>query len=162
MGLCAVSVAASTAMVTVGLGAPAATARGVPTANAAASPGQDLAGRSGLVANLRGSKEVPGPGDRNGRGRAVIKTNRAKAKVCVTAEWSRIGTPTAAHIHRGGRTVSGDVVIDFTGAVTGGRNCARDVSKRLIRNINQHPRRFYFNIHNERYPAGAIRGQLHR
>jgi len=66
------------------------------------------------------------------------------------------------HIHRGRAGVKGDIVVDLTGSVTAGSYCAKDVRKRLIRNIAEHPRRFYFNVHNEAFPAGAIRGQLHR
>jgi hypothetical protein len=36
------------------------------------------------------------------------------------------------------------------------------VSHRLIAAMLAHPRRFYFNVHNATYPAGAIQGVLHR
>jgi hypothetical protein len=51
------------------------------------------------------------------------------------------------------------VVVDLSGAVTGGRHCT-SARRSLIRQILDHPRRYYFNIHNARYPGGAIRGQL--
>ena len=54
------------------------------------------------------------------------------------------------------------VKIDLTGSVTGGKNCTTGVRKRLIRRILEHPRRYYFNVHNATYPAGAIQGTLHR
>ena len=113
------------------------------------------------VAGLRGSREVPGPGDPNGRGHVVITLRHMTATVCARAHWRRIGKPVAAHIHRGRRGVEGDVVVDLTGAVTGGRHCTK-ARPSLIAHIAQHPRRFYFNIHTAAYPAGAIRGQLHR
>jgi len=53
-------------------------------------------------------------------------------------------------------------VVDLTGSVTGGANCATGVSRPLIRRILEHPRRYYFNVHNDAYPAGAIQGTLHR
>lgn len=56
--------------------------------------------------------------------------------------------------------MSGDVVIDLTGSVTGGRNCAR-ARKALILRIAMHPCRFYFNVHTKPCEAGAIRGELH-
>jgi len=118
------------------------------------------AGGHDLIARLSGEKEVPGPGDPNGRGRAEITLHRAQRKVCAEVTYRRIGDPIAAHIHRGGPRVSGDVVVDLSGAVTGGRECATGVRRALIRRIAQHPRRFYFNVHTQRYEAGAIRGQL--
>jgi hypothetical protein len=36
----------------------------------------------------------------------------------------------------------------------------RKASKSLIGAIETNPNRYYVNIHNARYPAGAIRGQL--
>ena len=35
-------------------------------------------------------------------------------------------------------------------------------AKPTIRKIVEHPRRYYVNVHNEDYPAGAIQGVLHR
>jgi hypothetical protein len=114
-----------------------------------------------LHATLTGAREVPGPGDPNGRGRVTITLRPAAGKVCAHATWRRIGAPVTAHIHKGGPSVAGDVVVDLTGAVTDGSNCATGVARTLIRRLDAHPRRFYFNIHTIAYPAGAIRGQLH-
>lgn len=107
-----------------------------------------------LVANLRGGEEA----DPNGRGRATFRIFPAQRRVCATVTWRRIGTPTAAHIHRN----NGMVAVDLTGSVTAGARCALMVPRPLIRRILDHPRRFYFNVHNEKYPAGAISGRLHR
>jgi len=113
------------------------------------------------VATLTGAKEVPGPGDPNGRGSVVITFKKAAGKVCATATWKRIGTPLAAHIHKGGPRVSGDVVVDLSSAVTGGAHCV-SAPRATIRRINTHLKRYYFNIHTGAFQAGAIRGQLHR
>ncbi len=115
-----------------------------------------------LVAKLRGSKEVPGPGDRNGRGRVVITLHHYTLKVCARVQHRKIGDPVAAHIHKGRPGESGRVVVDLTGAVTGGRNCATGMDHDLIHKMSHHPKRYYFDVHTRRYPAGAIRGQLHR
>jgi hypothetical protein len=114
-----------------------------------------------VVATLTGAKEVPGPGDPNGRGHVTITLKRAVGKVCANATWTRIGTPIAAHIHKGGPTVSGDVVVDLTSAVTGGARCV-SAPRPLIKRIIAHPKRYYFNIHTNAFQGGAIRGQLHR
>jgi CHRD domain len=119
------------------------------------------AGERTLVARLRGSREVPGPGDPNGKGHVRITLHPAMRMVCARAHWRNLGKPVAAHIHRGRAGVSGAVVVDLTGSVTSGPNCVKAVPRPLIRRIADHPRRFYYNIHTRKYPAGAIRGQLH-
>lgn len=98
-------------------------------------------------------------GDPDGSGEAQIRLRPAKRRVCATVEWQNIATPLAAHIHR---RSTGAVVVDLSGSVTGGKNCATAVRRKLIRRIAAHPGRFYFNVHNEPYPAGAIQGRLHR
>jgi CHRD domain len=121
------------------------------------------------VASLVGEEEVPGPGDDNGRGRAVVNLNVRKRRVCFDLSWRRIGAPTAAHIHPGRKGEMGDPVVVFfqeatplPSSIRGVQGCARGVERALIRDIREHPRRFYVNIHNEAFPAGAIRGQLRR
>ncbi len=150
------SLAVSACVIAAGLASPA------PAGAASESDSSRDGARAARVvtANLSGEAEVPGPGDNNGRGRVVVKLYRAKAKVCVQVEYKRIGDPNAAHIHEGGAKVSGDVVIDLSGSVTGGSTCAKGVSRALIRDIADRPRHYYFNIHNTKYPGGAIRGQL--
>lgn len=125
------------------------------TTVAATSPanGSAQAGYQVLNANLR-----PG-GDPDGAGTARFRLYPVRGKVCARVTWERIGTPTAAHIHR---RSDGMVKVDLTGSVTGGANCATGVRTKLVRRIIEHPRRFYFNVHNEEYPAGAIQGVLRR
>ena len=120
-------------------------------------------------ARLTGEKEVPGPGDPNGSGRASIKLNAKDRKVCYHLSFHRIGGPLAAHIHEAPRDEAGDVVVElFTaseplpGSFTAVKGCVRGVPRGEIRDIKEHPGRYYVNIHNTRYPDGALRGQLHR
>ena len=98
-------------------------------------------------------------GDPDGSGEAHFTLSKARRKVCATVTWQNIQEPDSAHIHR---VSDGGVVVDLSGSVTGGAKCRRGVSKRLIGKILAHPRRYYFNVHNQTYPAGAIRGILHR
>lgn len=106
-----------------------------------------------LVAKLQPS------GDPDGAGRAKLTFNKARGRVCATITWKRIDRPDAAHIHR---RSDGGVVVDLTGSVTGGRKCTSGVRKALITRILRHPGRFYVNVHNADYPAGAIQGNLRR
>jgi hypothetical protein len=106
-----------------------------------------------LVTKLRPS------GDPDGSGKASIKLSKARGRVCATITWQGIVTPDAAHIHR---ATDGSIVVDLTGSVTGGSKCVTGVSKKVIAGILAHPKRYYVNVHNPVYPAGAIQGTLHR
>jgi len=66
---------------------------------------------------LTGEKEVPGPGDPNGRGKAEVKVY--KAKVCYELEVKRIKPATAVQIHRGGSGVAGPVVVELKAPTDG-------------------------------------------
>lgn len=126
----------------------------------AGSAVQALPANHRLTAKLTGRGEVP-RGDRNGKGHVVIRIRTGTGKACARARWHRIGRPAAAHIHIGRAGVSGPVVIDLSGSVTGGAHCA-SAPKPLLRKILAHPKHYYYNIHNAAFPAGAVRGQLHR
>ena len=73
--------------------------------------------RATLQASLTGEKEVPGPGDPNGRGDAEVKVY--EAKVCYELEVERIKPATAAHIHRGGPSVAGPIVVELKAPTDG-------------------------------------------
>ena len=127
-----------------------------------------------LVAGLHGANEVPGPGDPDGRGLALVRTGRSR--VCFALGWSGIAPPIFAHIHAGPVGVNGPVVVlffdvpelagapnaalpDTISAVAG---CVGGKDPALLRDIRRHPRQYYSNVHNLDFPAGAIRGQLRR
>ena len=116
-----------------------------------------------LEAHLTGEKEVPGPGDPNGRGEAEVKVY--KEKECYELTFKRIAPATAAHIHKGGPNVAGPVVVPLFERPNNPveRHISRcvDISRSLSEALREHPGRYYVNVHNEPYPDGAIRGQLH-
>jgi hypothetical protein len=121
------------------------------------------------VARLNGEKEVPGQGDPNGVGTAIIRTNWQKRRVCFGLVWSGLGPVAAAHIHVGTATEAGDVVVPlFVPNQPLPRNirslggCVYKVARTLIGRIQRYPKRYYVNIHTTGFPDGAIRGQLHR
>ena len=119
-----------------------------------------------VEAKLKGSNEVPGPGDNNGKGQIQVFLKAKKEKVCFDLEISKLSGASAAHIHKGGPEDAGPIkVLLFEadpplagdGAYDG---CAKDIKKKLIKRIGNNPEKFYVNVHNADYPDGAIRGQL--
>ena len=118
-----------------------------------------------LRADMSGAREVSG-GDANGTGTAKLRLNRARRRVCFDIRVHDIDQVVAAHIHRGRRGVDGPIRVELIGEPQGAEDhftgCAKGVSRRLIRRINRHPRRFYVNVHTVAFPGGAVRGQLHR
>jgi hypothetical protein len=111
-----------------------------------------------VSAKLKGSSEVP-KGDPNGKGLVILHLSATKGRAC----WSfkgvtGIAKPTQAHIHIGRKGVSGNVVVPL-GAAYKAMGCAKAATA-LIEKIETNPNRYYVNIHNAKYPGGAIRGQL--
>lgn len=116
-----------------------------------------------LFAILRGSEEVPGPGDPDGIGVAGVQLDAQGGKICTDIAVANIETATAAHIHVGPAGVAGPIVVHFTSLLVPGTSIARGcvaVSPTLIAAIAANPSGYYVNVHNARYPAGAVRGQL--
>jgi CHRD domain-containing protein len=116
-------------------------------------------------ASLTGAKEVPGPGDSDGVGRAAVIVHPRRGVLCFIISVDNITLPAAAaHVHVGPRTVAGPVVVTLEAPDEHGvsAGCVREVARRLLRDIKQHPRRYYVNVHTSDFPDGAVRGQLHR
>lgn len=108
-----------------------------------------------LHATLTGKVEVP-KGDRDGAGTAEVKiTGR---KVCWEIKASKVATLTAAHIHKGKAGFAGPVVVPF-GKTYKAKGCATAPAAIAAAILNS-PRSYYVNVHNAKYPAGALRGQL--
>jgi hypothetical protein len=111
-----------------------------------------------LETDMGGKQEVPGPGDPDGRGHADVKV--FSAKVCYTLTAKRIAPATAAHIHQGPRGVAGPVVVTLKPPTDGSSSGCVEIGQALARNLREHPKAYYINVHNEPFPDGAIRGQL--
>lgn len=110
------------------------------------------------ITSLTGDEEVPGPGDPDGRGLAVVVVTGER--VCTTVSVRGIESATAAHIHRGAAGTAGPVVVHLKTPARGASRSCTTVEHALARDIRQHPSEFYVNVHNTPYPAGAVRGQL--
>jgi hypothetical protein len=131
-----------------------------------AAPVGAQGGDSALFAVLTGAKEVDatgakGVGDRNGRG--SFSATLDGRQLCYGIQVKNIGDPGAAHIHRGGRNVAGPVVQALehpTSGDPGASSACVRLSRSLARDLRQHPKRYYVNVHNTAFPNGAVRGQL--
>lgn len=120
-----------------------------------------LQGAEQLSAKLKGNAEVPGPGDKNGRGEAFVSVK--KRKVCFQVSWEKIEQPAAGHIHKGAKGVAGPIKVllfDETPPTDIVEGCNKKVKRKLRKRIARSPEKFYVNLHNAEFPDGAIRGQL--
>jgi hypothetical protein len=113
-----------------------------------------------LKAGLTGEKEVPGPGDDDGSGRAVVKV--FEEKVCYRITVENIEPAAAAHIHLGLRGEAGPVVAPLKPPTDGSSWGSVEIPRALSLELREHPGRYYVNVHNKPFPGGAVRGQLHR
>ena len=117
-----------------------------------------------LVTKLTGAAEVPGPGDPDGVGLAIITLDRRNDAVCFKISVNKIRLPAAAaHIHAGKAGVAGPVVVPLTPPDASGysEGCV-PTEEKLIRAIARSPQDYYVNVHNAPFPGGAVRGQLSR
>jgi hypothetical protein len=137
--------------------AAAAAATMVATAPLAAQ----LGGRP-LSANLTGAAEVPGPGKLDARGSATVTVNPGQNRACYTVRYRNLPNATMAHVHRGALGVAGPPVLTLRMAGAGRFQGCDRISRALARDLTRAPGRFYVNVHSAAFPAGAMRGQLHR
>lgn len=103
-------------------------------------------------------------GDPDGTGTADVTVNVGQQRVCWDITVSNISAPQRGHIHRGPAGGAGGIVVGFFEAadpdLEGCTSTTEPVDRALLREIIQHPERFYVNVHTADFPAGAIRGQL--
>jgi hypothetical protein len=125
-------------------------------------------GSDPLFTALDGGYEVSpegkvGVGDPNGFGSATVIFRGART-VCYGLTVANLDKPVAAHIHRGAPGENGPVVIPLmtpsAGAAGTSSGCVR-VNAKLAKDIREHPKHYYVNVHTEALPAGAVRGNLH-
>jgi hypothetical protein len=125
---------------------------------------QDDLGRTITVA-MTGAAECNAAGtcnlgDADGTGTAVVRLR--EGYVCYRVRVQNIQLPSVGtHIHRGGRTSAGGIVVqmDAPGANGVSSGCTL-TPQELVNEINQTPASFYVNVHTRDFPAGAVRGQL--
>jgi CHRD domain len=125
-----------------------------------------------LRAELSGDQEVP-PADPDGTGKAKVEFKPAEGELCFDVKFKNTGTPNRGHIHRGAAGVNDMIVVEFFELVSNPADPRHDqleaesgledcvpASESILNEIAANPQGFYVNLHNARFPAGAIRGQL--
>jgi hypothetical protein len=120
--------------------------------------GSALAGTI-LTATLTGEAEVP-PGDPNGTGSARLDLMPNREQICYRLTVSNMRPATAAHIHKAPAGQDGDIVKELKAPSDGSSRGCATLSSTKIMNIKNDPSGYYVNVHNRRYPDGAVRGQL--
>ncbi|MFI6539081.1 CHRD domain-containing protein [Nonomuraea sp. NPDC050547] len=162
------TVAATSTAVTTSTVAATSTAAASTAATATAATTVDHRPR---VVKLSGKQEVPGPGDRNGSGAFFWRVKGWH--LCYALSVRKIRPATAAHIHRGAIGVAGAVTVTLRTPSDGfAKGCVRAVKRQNaanaattltwseLRAIKRWPHNYYVNVHNKRFPMGAVRGQL--
>jgi hypothetical protein len=114
----------------------------------------------------------------HGSGTATVTLNPGQREVCWAVTVAGLTAPAfASHIHKGGPTVNGPVVVPFfnTGPSTPSRatsfsGCTENVDRALIEDIQDNPAGYYVNVHTScggqpascgpPFPISAVRGQL--
>ena len=134
--------------------------------SAVAGVGQREADKGALFGVLAGKNEVgqdgkKGVGDRDGRGSATAIVDGDR--LCFGLTVKNVDKPQAAHIHRGTKGKNGPIVVPLKspgegdpGAASGCATVSSSDSRALLKN----PHKFYWNIHTQDFPAGAVRGQV--
>jgi len=140
------------------IAAVAASAALIATA-ALASGGVDGGGRR-LNATLTGAAEVPGPGDTDGAGKAIIEVNPGQNRLCYKLRVSNIASATMAHIHVGAAGVAGPIAVTLIAPADGSSAGCADLPEPLTKALLKTPGNYYVNVHNAEFPNGAVRGQL--
>ena len=110
-------------------------------------------------AALAASEETPAPGPPGGTGAATITIDMAAKQLCYKVSWSpEVGTPTAGHIHKGPKGLNGPVVVQFD--LPSKPESCLTVDSTILGQIASDPGGHYVNLHSDKYPGGAARGQL--
>src|SRR5262245_54941218 len=105
---------------------------------------------------------APEGGNPTGSGSARLRLTPEQQEICFVLTVTGIELPaTAAHVHRGASGVNGSVVVSLVPPSTsGGSAGCTSAPVSVINAILQHPADYYLNVHNARFPDGALRGQL--
>jgi hypothetical protein len=130
---------------------------------AGSAPAMSTGALPSVTVHMTGSQEVP-KGSPTGSGtfrfKLIPSVGPKVGQVCFSLTWSKIDTPIASHIHKGGKGVSGPIVIVLFKEPPVRHSGCRNAPKSLIKAIQKKPSAYYVNVHTNKHPLGAIRAQL--
>ena len=115
---------------------------------------------------LNGKQEIGNDGQRNAgdkNGRGSFSGIFKRDTLCYGLTVTNIGKPIAAHIHKAPRGDNGDVVVTLKHPRRGNPGASHqcvEVDAAVADDIRSNPTGFYVNVHNEKFPSGAVRGQI--
>src|SRR5262245_62032692 len=128
---------------------------------------------------LQGAQEVPAA-DPDGSGKANLKIDVDGGEVCFDIDVKDVGTVNRGHIHKAAAGVNGGIVIPFFELRTTPPDAPASDPRNdlleskgsiadcvtadpvLLQDIIDHPADYYVNVHNARFPGGALRCQIDR
>jgi hypothetical protein len=129
-------------------------------ASTAAAQQQEQHAPHQFRATMTGNAEVPGPGDPDGGGTAMVTVDPSKNQVCYEITTTNLSQATAAHIHRGQAGAAGPPAVTLQAPTGGHAQGCQQVDEDVAEDIIEHPDQFYVNVHTTEHAGGAIRGQL--
>jgi hypothetical protein len=113
-----------------------------------------------FATSLTGAAEVPGPGDPDGSGKAIVELEASQNRLCVKLKVANIAPATMAHVHIGLAGTAGDAVVQLDPPTSGTSATCKTIAEDLTKALLKAPANYYVNVHTADYPKGAVRGQL--
>nr|MDQ3384621.1 CHRD domain-containing protein [Actinomycetota bacterium] len=116
----------------------------------------------GLAITLTSEAVVPGPGDDDAAGEAVVALVDGRNELCVEIAVRGLDQPTSAHLHEADAGEAGDVVLALPAPRDGDATVDACVSAEpaVLERLRAAAQRFYVIVHSTWFPDGALRGQL--
>lgn len=113
-----------------------------------------------VVAN--GANETPNKGSTTGSASGVFVIDTVKSTICFLKMKSKgLSHVIGAHIHLGATGIDGSIFVSYDIAKFNqkGTTCLK-ADHLVLLDIAKYPTDYYFNVHTNDFPGGAVRGQL--
>jgi hypothetical protein len=133
---------------------------------AATSSTDDVTSSSGeaqpieIEVELTGDAEVPGPGDDDGAGTALLTITPGSTELCYELDVVNVDDIVAAHVHEGREGIAGPIAVTLDPPTSGSSEGCVETSTSIVEGLADGSREFYVNVHSTELPDGAVRGQV--